>query len=98
MGKERTVAVLATTIVPGINQQMYDGMVSQVGVAMRSAPGLIGHLAGPVAEGWRVDEVWESQATAETFYRDTIAPMLEQAGGTMPPTQFRPIHNVVLNR
>src|SRR5262245_1469012 len=92
------MAVLATTTVPNLTAQMYDGMFAQVGGASRAAPGFLAHLGGPVADGWRVDEVWESQAAAEAFYRDTIAPMLEQAGTTMPATQFRPLHNVVLTR
>lgn len=61
-------------------------------------PGFLVHVGGPVAEGWRVDEVWESQAAAETFYRDTVAPMLEQAAVAMPETQFRPLHNVEFSR
>jgi hypothetical protein len=92
------MAVLATTTVPGLTEQLYDGMFAQVSGALRAAPGFMGHLGGPVAEGWRVDEVWESQAAAEAFYRDTIAPMMEQAGAAMPETQFRPLHTVVFTR
>jgi hypothetical protein len=79
-----------------INQEMYDGFMGQVGDKLAAAPGFIAHLAGPTASGWGVTEVWESQAAAETFFRDTVAPMFEAAGGAMPAVQFRPLHNVML--
>jgi quinol monooxygenase YgiN len=82
---------------PSITQEMYDGMAKQTHAAMVGAPGFIAHLAGPTPTGWSVTEVWESQAAAEAYYRDTVAPMLEGAGGGMPEIQFRPLHNVVLN-
>lgn len=81
---------------PGVNQEMYDGLMEQLRDKILAAPGFIAHLAGPTAAGWGITEVWESQAAAEAFYRDTIAPMLEAAGQAMPAVQFRPLHNVVL--
>ena len=78
--------------------EMYDGMFQQIGDKLRAAPGFIAHLAGPTAGGWGITEVWESQAAAEAFYSGTIAPMMEGAGVPMPEIQYRPIHNLVVER
>jgi hypothetical protein len=43
-----------------------------------------------------VIEVWEPQEALDTWIRDTIAPMMQGAGGSAPPAQTAPVHHMIL--
>lgn len=62
-------------------------------------PGLILHAAGPTDEGFRIIEVWQSQAAWESFHAEQLAPTVaELAGSTRPRPRFRDLqaHHLVL--
>ncbi len=51
----------------------------------RNVPkGLLYHVAGPTAHGWRVSDVWESQAAFNTF-AEKLMPAIQKHG--MPPAE-----------
>jgi hypothetical protein len=55
----------------GITAEVYDGLMEQVGrgdVNVENPGGLVAHIAGPTAEGWRVVDLWESEQAADAFY------------------------------
>jgi hypothetical protein len=54
--------VLMTAQLPGGTKEMIDGMFAQLAGPQRTAQGFILHANGPVAGGWRVTEVWDSQS------------------------------------
>ncbi len=45
--------------------------------------------------GWRIISVWDSEADFETFVRDRLAPMLEQAGRPTPQFEISPIESMI---
>ena len=46
--------------------------------------GLIAHVGGPVEEGWRIIDVWESEAHHQRFQREVLDPaILKVTGGAM---------------
>ena len=47
--------------------------------AIRSANGFITHTNGPVPGGWRVIEVWESQADFEAWFESSVKPAFPEA-------------------
>lgn len=53
------------------------------------------HLAGPRPNGgWRVIELWESEADAHRFFEERLLPAVEAVGATDPsPPQFWPVHH-----
>jgi hypothetical protein len=57
------------------------------------------HLAGPVANGWRVITVWDSERSFETFRNEKLIPALQEAGGAdsiAPRIDTDPVHNLVM--
>ena len=53
--------------VPGLSQAQYEAVVREANAGQPSA-GVLLHLAGPSESGWRIIDVWESEAAATTFY------------------------------
>lgn len=60
--------------------------------------GLILHIAGPTAEGFRVIDVWRSEDAWERFRNDRLAPAIAALGGPARPAptfrELRPVHVV----
>jgi hypothetical protein len=70
------MAVLITADVKGQTQAGYDAILAAVGPALERARGFIAHGGGPHGEGWRVFEIWESEADATRFFATHIRPNL----------------------
>ena len=70
----------------GLDQAGYDAIMKAIGRESLDAPwhaGAIAHFAGPRAEGgWRVVDVWESEAAAAAFYGSET---FQQGLGTLGP-------------
>ena len=81
-GPEQAVAALAEW--EGVGAEQYDEMINRMSVADVALPGSLVHVAGPVANGWRVFDVWESPEALDRFRRGTLMPILEQAGFPIP--------------
>lgn len=52
-----------------------------------SPEGLVAHVAGPVAEGWRIIDVWETEEHWQRFLAGPLASAVERVTGqpTMGP-------------
>ena len=85
--------VMIVADVPGQDRAGYDAMRRALGDVLRRAPGLILHTAHPVAEGWRVVEVWETKREADRFFADEVAPRLP--AGIRPKRSVVELHAVV---
>jgi hypothetical protein len=42
--------------------------------------GLLAHAAGFTGNGFRIFEVWESQADFDRFFEETLTPILQEVG------------------
>ncbi|WP_165778338.1 hypothetical protein [Mesorhizobium wenxiniae] len=51
------------------------------------------HVSHPVAAGWRIVEVWNSQEDATRFFAAHIAPNLPD--GIRPKLFFQPLHSLL---
>jgi quinol monooxygenase YgiN len=87
------MAVLMTAQIPGATQEMIDGMRPLLD-AIRRAKGFIIHTNGSVPGGWRVVEVWESQADFEAWFEASVKPAFPE-GGPMPSIAFDELNEVV---
>lgn len=79
---------------PNGSQEIYDRVRELLGLE-RPAGGIF-HVAGPSPNGgWRVVELWESEADANRFYQERLSPAFEAVGvpGPPPAPQFWPAHN-----
>ena len=92
--EEPGVAVLTTMFVPGLTQEMYDGM-SQAFTPAALQYGMLLHAAGPAEGGWQMVEVWPSREALETFMQEVVGPAMAQMGAPVPQITIIDAHNVV---
>jgi hypothetical protein len=86
---------------PGVTQSQYDEALKRlVGartgkmLADWSEPGLLMHVAGPTSTGWRVVDVWSSEAEVAKF-AGRLMPILKALGFPDLTPQIIPVHNFV---
>jgi hypothetical protein len=85
------MAVLMTAELDGGTQEMIDGMNSQLDGPMKSAQGFILHANGPVPGGWRVTEIWDSEAAFHAWFEGYVKPALP-GGAPTPSIKFDQLH------
>ena len=86
---------------PGVTHAQYDEALKKLTggrpgkmLADWPAPGLLSHVAGPTPNGWRVVDVWESEADLMKF-ADVLKPILKTVGIPDITPQIFPAHNFV---
>lgn len=86
---------------PGVTQAQYDIVCRKLNGgrplgALSDWPkgGILSHVAGPTPDGWRVVDVWESQAAFDEFAA-TLAPILQEVAFPQVAPQFFEVHNLV---
>jgi hypothetical protein len=85
--------VMMTSEVAGQTPQGYEAMLQMLGDAMRRSPGFVMHTAYPVADGYRIVEIWNSREDAARFFSSHVAPRLPD--GVHPKLTFQPLHGVL---
>lgn len=88
---------------PGMTQAQYDEALAKLtgkqavqALADWNAKGLLSHVAGPTPNGWRVVDVWESEADLMKFAQ-VLMPILKAVGIPDVSPQIFPAH-VFVNR
>jgi len=87
------MAVLMTAQIPGGTKEMMDGL-RPVLDHITSAKGFIVHGNGPSPEGWRVTEMWDTQADFEAWFETSVKPAFPD-GAPMPSITFDELNEVV---
>ena len=88
------MAVLMTALIPGATQEMIDAMEPLLD-DIDGQPGFVIHTNGPVPDGWRVVEVWDSRADFESWFEAHVKPAFPEAG-PMPVITFDDLNDVRL--
>jgi hypothetical protein len=88
------MAVLMTAQLAGGTKEMIDGMTAQLEEQLRSAQGFVVHTNGPMSGGWRVTEVWDSQADFEAWFEAYVKPAFPE-GAPTPSITFDELHYVL---
>jgi len=88
------MAVLVTADVPGQTLEGYDRMIAALSPALQEAKGFIAHGAAPAIDGWRVFEIWETQADAAQFFAEHIHPNLPE--GVKPKRSVMELHSLIV--
>lgn len=57
---------------PGVSQEQYEGAFSRLELEGAMPQGCLVHIAGGMPGGWRIIEVWESQADFDRFHEETL--------------------------
>ena len=68
---------------PGVSEEITARVTS--GVGDDPIPGLIAHVSGPTASGWRIIDIWESEDDWRQFDATRLGPALGRATAGMPP-------------
>ncbi len=85
------MTVLMIAEVPNLTEDVYAGMMGQMMPLMRVANGFISHAGGPSpTDGWRVVEVWESEADGQAWFDNNIKPNLPP--DVVPNRTYYPLH------
>jgi hypothetical protein len=86
---------------PGVTQAQYDEVLKRLtgGRTLKSlsdwpVKGVLSHVAGPTPNGWRVVDVWQSEADLQKFAA-VLMPILQDVGFPNVPPQVFPAHNFV---
>jgi hypothetical protein len=79
----------------GGTKDQYDAVMRKLNLNGKLAPGGLYHVAGPMEGGWRVVDVWESEAHFQAFFQAKLGKAIAEAG--VPPFEPKvfPIHNTL---
>lgn len=78
---------------PGVTEEIATKVDKEVGDAPIS--GLVAHVSGPTAMGWRIIDVWESEEDYHRFEVDRLNPARHVATrGLAPPDRPFESHSV----
>ncbi len=61
------MAFVVTWEAAGLTQERYEATLQPMLLAQPAPAGLLVHVSGPMEDGWRGIDVWESQAAADAF-------------------------------
>ena len=85
------MSVLMIAEVPNMTEEIYEGMIPQLSPQLQQAAGFVSHAGGPSPSGgWRVVEIWDSEAQAEEWFQSNVKPNLPP--GVAPDRTFHPVH------
>lgn len=93
--------IVAVVEGPGLSRELYEESVRKLtggksrldSPADWPVPGLLAHIAGQGAKGWRVVDVWESEQAFQRF-GEKLLPVLKEAGIQATPEVY-PAHTFV---
>ena len=77
------MSVMTILDFPGVTQDLYDQVGAHLDVT-GPPDGILYHACGPVAGGWRIVDVWESQEAFEQFVDSIYLPAMRAQGGPEP--------------
>jgi len=88
------MAIVLVFEAAGVTQAQYDQVLKEVSPDNKPPAGMLYHIAAPMADGWRVVEVWESQAAADKFFQEKLAQALPKANINVKP-EVTQVHNIM---
>lgn len=75
--------IMTTLEFPGVTQDLYDRVGANLGIVEAPA-GILYHACGPVADGWRISDIWDSQEAFDQFVDTVYIPAMRAQGGPEP--------------
>jgi hypothetical protein len=88
------MAVLVVAEVTGARAEQDKAIMKTLGVESSPPAGGWLRMAGPMAGGWRIVTLWDSQADFERFRDERLVPALASTGRAVPAVQIWPIETV----
>jgi|GEM_PF-429562 len=79
----------------GFGERDYEAVNEALRDGEASPDGLVVHIAGPSAHGWRVMELWESAESLRAFRSAHLDPAFDRAGVARVVPEVMPVHTVL---
>ena len=79
-----------------MDREKYDEVMKALDWRKAGSPkGLISHMAGPMAQGWGVVDVWETRADFDQFLQTSLRDAFTRVDARMPQMQLTSfeVHN-----
>lgn len=89
------MAIAFTFEFPGGTQAQYDQILEKLQQSGTKAPGRLFHLAGPMENGWRVIDVWESKEALDKFFEVALGRLIQESEFPQPQIIVTPARNVL---
>lgn len=91
--RSNTIGILFE--IPGGTQEQYDAIMDKLELDDNPAEGAILHIAGPMENGWRVVDVWESRADFDRFFQSRLGAAMKAVNLPKAEPKFFPVHNLL---
>lgn len=88
------MAVLVVTEVPGVTAEQDTAMMTALDVESSPPAGGWLRMAGPMADGWRIVSLWDSEADFERFRDERLVPAVQHAGRAVPKVEIWPVEKL----
>ena len=84
------MAIMMHEEVPGMTGNQFDEIFGPLVDRLKTFPGFISNVSGPIPGGYQVTELWETQEAHERWLREVIIPAMQEAGISLPlpPTRY----------
>jgi hypothetical protein len=96
--EERLMAIVVVNEMQGADQSFYEQVTSRVMPDTQLPEGCRDHIAGPIAGGWRVITVWDSDEQFERFRNEKLIPTIQETGQgdrISPSVETQPVYRHV---
>jgi hypothetical protein len=80
---------------PGVTPEQYDAVIRDLDLHDKVSPGQLYHAAGPVENGWRIVDVWESPERFQAFLTSRLLPTLERHDIGAPQASPWPVYHTL---
>ena len=81
--------------IPGMTREQYDRLAPRLNAMTKGQPGFIVHFSGPTESGYRVTEIWESEADQQRFSREQVAPIFQEERIPAAKVETFPVENIL---
>jgi hypothetical protein len=85
------MAVLVVTEVTGVSAEQDAAMMKTLDVESSPPEGCWLRMAGPMAGGWRILSVWDSEADFERFRDERLLPAVAGTSRVVPQVEIWPV-------
>ena len=92
---QNTNAVAIALEFEGMTEETYNKLLKEAVPSGGLTKGDLFHVAGPVQGGFKVVNVWESQALLDNFFQTVMGPALHRTGIAQPKVEIWPVHRMI---
>lgn len=95
MEKSNENAVAISLEFNGMTEKTYNQLLKEAVPSGALTPGDLFHVAGPIEGGYKIVNVWESQAKLDEFFQNVMCPALHRTGIAEPKVQIWPVYRMM---